>query len=109
MFYSSLVACLAGAATLPFGTHWPALTQWGLFIASGTILSMAHLLIIKAFQLAHGAAVAPLKYLSLVWASLVGFMVWGDVPGAIKLMGAALVVSAGLFISYHETRRIAAR
>ncbi len=105
MFYTSLVACLAGAATLPFGTHWPSLAQWGLFMAGGTILSFAHVLIVRAFQLAPGAPVSAMKYLSLVWAAIIGFMVWGDVPGPMKLLGAALVVAAGMFILYRETKR----
>lgn len=104
MFYTSVVAALAGAATLPFGTHWPTWTQWGLFVVSGTTVTLAHLLIIKAFQLAPGAVVSPLKYLSLVWAALIGYMVWGDVPGVMKLVGAALVAGAGLFMLLHETR-----
>ncbi len=46
-----------------------------------------------------------MKYLSLVWAAIIGFMVWGDVPGPMKLLGAALVVAAGMFILYRETKR----
>ncbi|MDP6343814.1 MAG: hypothetical protein QF491_09800 [Alphaproteobacteria bacterium] len=74
-------------------------------MAGGTILTFAHVLIVKAFQLAPCAAVSPLKYLSLVWAAMVGFMVWGDLPGPNKLLGAAMVVGAGLFILYGETKR----
>jgi len=55
-------------------------------------------------QLAAGAAVAPLKYLSLVWSALISFLVWGYIPGPMKLAGAALVVSAGLFILYRESK-----
>ena len=61
-------------------------------------------LIVMAFQLAPGAVVSPLKYLSLVWAATIGFVVWGDVPNPIKLLGAALIVGAGLFLLYRETR-----
>jgi len=48
--------------------------------------------------------VAPLKYLSLVWSALISFLVWGYIPGPMKLAGAALVVSAGLFILYRESK-----
>jgi drug/metabolite transporter (DMT)-like permease len=81
------------------------MSQWGLFMAGGTILSLAHVLIVKAFQLAPGAPVSAMKYFSLVWAAMIGFMVWGDVPGPMKLLGAALVVAAGMFILYRETKR----
>ena len=104
IFYTSVVAVLAGASTLPFGTHWPDLEHWGLFILGGILVTFAHLLVVMALQLAAGAVVSPLKYLSLVWSALIGFLVWGDVPGPMKLAGAALVVAAGLFIFYRETK-----
>ncbi|MBT6094753.1 MAG: DMT family transporter [Rhodospirillaceae bacterium] len=108
MVYTSIVALIGGAVTLPFGAHWPTLTQWGWFALAGTFVSLAHLLIVKALQLAAGAVVSPLKYLSLVWSAVIGYLVWGDMPGALKVAGAALVVVAGLLILYRETRRRAA-
>ena len=105
MFYTAVVIVVGGALTLPFATHLPTLEQWGLFALAGTFVCMAHLLIVKAFQQAPGAVVSPLKYLSLVWSAAIGYVVWGDVPGQVKLIGAALVVGAGLFILYRETRR----
>ena len=105
MFYTSVVALIGGAVTLPFGTHLPTLTQWGWFAIAGTFVCLAHLLIVKALQLAAGAVVSPLKYLSLVWSAAVGYMVWGDVPGTAKIIGALMVVASGLLILYRETRR----
>ena len=104
MFYTSVVALLAGAVTLPFGTHMPTMQQWGWFILGGILVTFAHLFVIMAFQLAAGAVVAPLKYLSLIWSAVIGYLIWGDVPGPMKFAGATLVVSAGLFILYRETR-----
>jgi drug/metabolite transporter (DMT)-like permease len=104
MFYTSVVALIAGAVTLPFGTHWPDLHQWGWFILGGTLVTFAHLLIVMAFQMAAGTVVSPLKYLSLIWSAAIGYIVWGDVPGPLKFAGAALVVGAGLFILYRETK-----
>jgi drug/metabolite transporter (DMT)-like permease len=47
---------------------------------------------------------APFRYLSLVWAVVIGYAVWGDVPDALKLTGGMLVVGAGLFILHRELR-----
>lgn len=104
MFYTSVVALLAGAVTLPFGTHWPTLQQWGWFILGGILVTFAHLFVVMAFQLAAGVIVAPLKYLSLIWSAIIGYLIWGDIPGPMKFAGATLVVGAGLFILYRETR-----
>ena len=75
-----------------------------LLVASGIFVTLAHLLIVKALQLAEGPTVAPLKYVSLVWATILGYLIWGDVPGLWKVVGALMVVSAGLFILYRETQ-----
>ncbi len=105
MFYTSVVALFGGAMAMPFAGAPPTLNQWGLFLASGIFVTMAHLLIVMALQLAEGPTVAPLKYVSLAWSALLGYVVWGDVPGPYKILGALMVVAAGLFILYRETKR----
>ena len=106
LFYSMLVAILAGGASLPvLGSHWPGLFDWGLLAAAGILAAVAHLLIIQALLLAPAGTVAPFRYLSLVWAVVIGYGVWGDVPDQWKLAGAALVVGAGLFILHRELKR----
>jgi len=106
LFYSMLVAFFAGAVSLPiFGVHWPTPTQWGLFAIAGVLVGLSHLLTIQAFLLAPSATVAPFKYFSLIWATLIGYGVWGDVPDTWKLAGSALVVGAGLFILHREMKQ----
>ena len=46
----------------------------------------------------------PFNYLSLVWAMVVGFLIWGDVPTLALLIGSAIVVGSGLFLLWRETR-----
>jgi drug/metabolite transporter (DMT)-like permease len=106
LFYSMLAGVLIGAVTMPvFGAHWPNPTQWGLFFVAGILNSLSHLLAIQALLLAPGGTMAPFRYLSLVWAVIIGYAIWGDVPDALKLTGATLVVGAGLFILHRELRR----
>jgi S-adenosylmethionine uptake transporter len=50
------------------------------------------------------AVVAPFRYTSLVWALLLGFVVFGDWPGPLVLLGAGLIAATGLFTLYRETR-----
>ncbi len=49
--------------------------------------------------------VAPFDYTQLVWASLLGFLVWGETPKFATLAGAAVVAASGLYILFRETRR----
>lgn len=104
MFYTSVVAFIGGALSMPWAEEPPTLTQWGLLAASGVFVTVAHLLIVMALHLAEGATVAPLKYVSLVWSAVLGYLVWGDVPGPWKVAGALMVVAAGLFILYREAQ-----
>ena len=52
---------------------------------------------------------APFNYLSLIWATILGFAVWGDVPTPGLLVGSAIVVASGLYILWRETLRRARR
>jgi drug/metabolite transporter (DMT)-like permease len=55
--------------------------------------------------MAPTGAVVPFNYLSLVWAILFGFAIWGDVPTVSLLIGSAIVVGSGLFLLWRESRR----
>ena len=104
MFYTSVVALIGGATSMPWSGPAPNAEQWALFVLSGIFVTLAHLLIVMALQLAEGPTVAPLKYVSLAWSAILGYLIWGDVPGVWKVLGAMMVVAAGLFILYRETR-----
>tara|TARA_Y100000588_G_C14045258_1_gene834684 strand:+ start:22 stop:894 length:873 start_codon:yes stop_codon:yes gene_type:complete len=105
LFYSMIAGLLIGAVTTPiFGAQWPNSIQWGLFACAGILNSLSHLLAIQALLLAPGGTMAPFRYLSLVWAVVIGFAIWGDVPDTWKLAGGILVIGAGLFILHRELR-----
>jgi drug/metabolite transporter (DMT)-like permease len=91
---------------LPFGATPPPFEHWVVFALSGIINGTAHYLTIKALHLASAATVAPLRYLSLVWAGVIGFLVWGDVPSGWTIVGAILVSGAGLYTAHRELRRL---
>ena len=48
---------------------------------------------------------SPFQYFSLIWAMMLGFMIWGDVPTASLIIGAAIVTGSGLFLLWREARR----
>ena len=57
-----------------------------------------------SLHLAPTSAVVPFNYFSLVWAIILGFLVWGDMPSAALLAGSAIVVGSGMFLLWHESR-----
>ena len=62
-----------------------------------------------SLRLAPATAVSPFYYLMLVWALLIGFLVWGDRPDAALIAGSGIVVGAGLALFAWETRHAAPR
>jgi drug/metabolite transporter (DMT)-like permease len=93
------------ALLLPFGFSLPAWKD-GLFMAlAGIANGVAQYWWTKSLHLAPPSAVVPFNYLSLVWATILGFLVWGDAPTDDLLIGAAVVVGSGLYILWRETVR----
>jgi drug/metabolite transporter (DMT)-like permease len=94
---------------LPFGFAAPAwLDALGLALA-GIGNGIAQYWWTRSLSLAPPSAVVPFNYLSLVWATILGFAIWGDVPTPSLLLGSAIVVASGLYILWRETLRRAAR
>ena len=99
LFWSSLVLVAGTALSAPFG--WAEMTarSWWLFLLAGAVNFCAHFLLIEAYRFSRAAVVAPFKYTSLLWSTLLGFLVWGDVPGGWVWAGAAILVVSGLWIA----------
>ncbi|SHJ36643.1 Permease of the drug/metabolite transporter (DMT) superfamily [Roseomonas rosea] len=96
-----------GIAMLPFfpPVGWP---SWGGVVAIillGLGNGAAHLLFARAFALAPVGLLAPFEYSTLVTGTLVGVLVWGDVPAWTTLLGASIVVAAGLYNLYRAQKR----
>lgn len=90
---------------LLFGFRWPAPLDTAMLVCSGVANAIAQHLWTRALHLAPATAVSPFFYLMLVWALVIGFVVWGDVPTPGLLVGSAIVVASGLFLLWHESQR----
>ena len=86
----------------------PDALQWGLLIGIGLLGTLGHLLMTWSLRFAPSATLAPMQYLEIPFATLLGLLVFGELPNATALLGIALTVAAGLFIILRE-RAIALR
>ena len=100
-----LMLTFAFALMLPFGFVVPTASDALLMAASGAGNGLAQYWWTRALHMAPTAAVVPFNYLSLVWAVIFGFAIWGDVPTTNLLIGSAVVVGSGLFLLWRESRR----
>lgn len=102
LFVTTALVTISGLVTLGFGWKPLELAHVPYFAASGFLLAGAHYALIEAFRLGEAAVVAPFKYSSLIWAIALGYLMFGDLPDGWTLLGAAVIVSAGLYILQRE-------
>ncbi len=91
-------------AALPvFGFTWPTGSDAAAMVTGGVLNGFGQYWWTRALSLAPPSAVGPFYYFSLVWAMILGFVFWGDVPTLGLLAGSAIVVGSGLFLLWHES------
>ena len=103
--YQMGVITLCTLFLLPFGLRLPAWPDALGLAAAGIGNGIAQLWWTRSLSLAPPSAVVPFNYLSLVWATVLGFVIWGDVPTESLFVGSAIVVASGLYILWRETLR----
>ena len=105
VFYFTLAGAAVGLASLPFGWVMPSPGVLGLLVAAGLIGGTGQLLLTEAIRRAPVAVVAPFDYTQLVWAGLIGFLVWGETPAMLTLIGAMVVAASSTYILWREIGR----
>ncbi len=93
---------IAGALTMPFGWRmptWPALFALAIV---GIVSIVGSILLNRALQLAPASVVAPFQYSSIIWAVLLGYVAFDDIPDLTLIAGATIIIGAGLFILWRE-------
>src|ERR1700736_2619441 len=93
---------LLGAVLSPLGWVTPGVGTLGLFAVAGCISVAALLCVNRSLKLAPASAVAPYQYSMIVWAVMFGYFVFGDVPSPATIIGAAIIIGAGLYIFLRE-------
>ena len=107
LFYPAVVGTLLLSALTPT-FDWPSHMPWthvGLIMAGGLFGTLGHLLFILAFRHAPASAITPFTYMQLVWATLIGWLVYRHFPDASSIAGMAVIAGSGLLIALKERRR----
>ena len=102
VFYFSLVTALAGVVTLPFAWHTPTGSELLILVSMGIFGGVAHIFLTESYRHATASVVAPFDYSSMLWALLLGYWVFGELPSALVYVGGAIVAGAGLFVIWRE-------
>jgi len=104
-FYFTFLCSVLGIATI-FKGDWvlPTKIDFLIFIIMGLCGSIANLLLTQSYRLAEASLVTPIKYLSLVFAIVFGFLIWSEIPKLLTLFGALLVITSSLIIFMRENK-----
>jgi len=102
-FFSTFVA-IASLFTLPFGWVVPGAMDLGLLVLTGILGGLGQVFLTSSYRFGDASTIAPFDYVSMIWAFLISFFIFGTSPTLTVLAGAAIVISAGLFVIYREHR-----
>jgi drug/metabolite transporter (DMT)-like permease len=106
---ATLAVTLTGLLTLPYGWRLPTPIDLALMALAGVLLAVSQYLFIEAFRRSEATRVAPMKYTTIVWATGIGVIVWGEQPGFYTVLGAALIVVSGYHLIRSGSGRVPGR
>ncbi|MET0606381.1 MAG: DMT family transporter, partial [Beijerinckiaceae bacterium] len=104
VFWLMSMTTLFGLATIVLGWHTPTLSDAAIMIGMGVLGGMGQILVTESYQHAETSLIAPFDYTSMIWAVLIGWVLFGDWPTAYIFVGAAIVTAAGMFVIWREHR-----
>jgi drug/metabolite transporter (DMT)-like permease len=105
MTYSSIIGFAILCALVPF--VWVALTWHDILFGTiiGVTSTAGQWIVVLAFRYADASVLAPFSYVQLLWVTLLGFVIFGEVPDAWTVTGAAFIVASGLYTAHRERVR----
>src|SRR6478609_5324939 len=105
MTYSSITGLAILCALVPFVWVAPSWHDilFGIFI--GVASTVGQWIVVLAFRYADASVLAPFSYTQLLWVSVLGFFIFGEVPDLWTIVGAAFIVASGLYIAHRERIR----
>ncbi|MFX4221395.1 MAG: DMT family transporter [Thalassobaculum sp.] len=105
LLYTGWVGFAAMSLFGPFDWQWPDARGWGLLVLAGLLGAIGHATVIKALEVTPASVLQPFNYTLLVWATGIGFVVFGDLPDLWTVAGATIIVSSGLYVWWRERVR----
>lgn len=104
VFWFFICALLVGGIGMIFVAQPHPPLVWGLMLFGGIIGTAAQMFMTLSLQRAPVSAVVPLDYVQIIWAALLGWLIWATVPGLSTFLGAGLIAFSGLFTAWREHR-----
>ena len=104
VFYFTISSCFWSALTVPFGWVIPNMFTFGILILAGLLGGFGQIFLTTAYKYSEASMVAPFEYISILFAIVLGYFVFGELPSLTVLVGSLVVISAGILIIWREHR-----
>ncbi len=108
VLWQCLTICLFSAPLAIWQWTTPSLVQCGWFLVSGVLGTTAHYCATQAYRVADVSATQPVRFFDLIWATIMGLLVFGNVPTATTLLGGLVIFAATTWTARREARGAAA-
>ncbi len=102
VFYFMIICAVMALLSLPFGWVWPTPYQAAILVCVGVLGGLGQILMTASYRYADASLIAPFDYISMVWASIFGYVLFGDWPVREVWIGVSIVIASGLFVVYRE-------
>ncbi len=102
VFWFMATASVMSLVTLPFGWVWPNGQDGLLLVGAGVIGGVAQILVTSSYRFGGAAMLAPFDYMSMIFAALIGYVIFAEVPTQATVIGALLVIAGGGVIIWRE-------
>ncbi|RYG91237.1 DMT family transporter [Loktanella sp. IMCC34160] len=102
VFWFSVTAATLSLITLPWGWVVPSALDAGLLIVAGILGGFGQILLTSSYRYADASLIAPFEYTSMLLALGVGYFIFDEVPTSVMLLGALLIIAAGVLIIWRE-------
>lgn len=106
LFHAALAGTLCFGLSLPWmpAAPRPSALEWGLLFSLGVSGGLGHYLFTRAYRHASASLLAPFTYLQLLWAGLLGWLVFARVPDGLTLLGMGIIAGAGVVVALQQRR-----
>jgi drug/metabolite transporter (DMT)-like permease len=102
VFYFSVSGSVLSLITLPYGWAWPSWPVALMLVMAGLLGGLGQILLTSAYRFADVSVIAPFEYTSMLLTLVIGYVVFGEAPTLPMLVGAALVIFAGVLVIWRE-------
>lgn len=107
LFYGGLIGMILSTLLLPFfwSPHMPDTNEWLIMASTGVTSTIGHFLLNSAYKHAEASVLTPFAYAQIISASTMGWLVFGQFPDAVTILGIAVICASGMSIAYVEHKR----